>query len=302
MKLAYFGDVVGRSGRRALGEHLPRLRAELQFDFVCINAENAAGGFGITESVAEELYGYGADCLTLGNHAWDQREALTYIAREPRLLRPNNYPERLDIPGRGAEVYTLPSGARVGVILTMGRIFMDPLDDPFCAVERDIESLALGQVVDALILDVHAEATSEKMAMGHQFDGRASLVVGSHTHVPTADTRILSGGTAFQTDAGMCGDYDSVVGMRKDRSLRKFTTRLPGERNEPADGEGTVCGVYVETDDRTGLAVRCEPIRIGGELEERVPRAEGEGVVREPATSALPGTRAPSPDCGRGPG
>ncbi len=275
MRIAYFGDVVGRSGRIGVETHLPRLKAQLKLDFVIVNVENAAGGFGITESVAMEIFAAGADCLTLGNHAWDQREALTYIARENRLLRPNNYPPGCDVPGSGAQVYMLDDGRRVGVMLTMGRIFMDALDDPFQAVERDLAHMPLGDVVDAVIVDIHAEATSEKMAMGHFCDGRASLVVGSHTHVPTADAQILDGQTAYLTDAGMCGDYDSVLGMRKDRSLARFTTRLPGERMEPAGGEATVCGVFVETDDRTGLARRCEPIRVGGRLSETVPTLAG---------------------------
>ncbi|MEL6259224.1 MAG: TIGR00282 family metallophosphoesterase [Pseudomonadota bacterium] len=266
MKLGFFGDVVGEAGRRAVETHLPRLKADARLDFVVVNAENAAGGFGITEATADQLFAAGADCLTLGNHAWDQREALTYILRESRLLRVSNYPQSLDIPGRGADVYGLPDGRRVGVISIMGRVFMDPLDDPFQAVERELEAMPLGVAVDALIVDIHAEATSEKMAMGHFCDGRASLVVGTHTHVPTADAQILPGGTAYQTDAGMCGDYLSVVGMQKEISLQRFTTRLPGPRNKPAEGQGTLSGVVIETNDRTGLAVAIEPVRIGGRI------------------------------------
>jgi hypothetical protein len=273
MRLAYFGDIVGRSGREGLVRRLPALKAELGLDFVVANAENAAGGFGITETTARELYDAGADCLTLGNHAWDQREALTYIEREPRLLRPANYPLGCGAPGKGANLYETADGRRVLVILVMGRLFMDSLDCPFAAAERELAACPLGEGADAVIVDVHAEATSEKNAMGWFCDGRASLVVGSHTHVPTADERILTGGTAYLTDAGMCGDYDSIVGMAKEIPLQKFVTRLPSGRGVPADGEASVCGVFVETDDATGLARSIAPIRVGGVLGETSPRA-----------------------------
>lgn len=271
MKLAFFGDIVGRSGRRGLADHLPRLRRELSLDFVVVNAENAAGGFGITEKAARELYDCGADCLTLGNHAWDQKEALTYIVREPRLIRPANYPPLADAPGRGSNLFETQSGKQVLVINLLGRVFMDALADPFDAVTRELSAAPLRDVADAVVVDMHAEATSEKMAMGHYCDGRASLVVGTHSHVPTADAQILPGGTAYQTDAGACADYDSVIGNDKEEPLRRFTTRVSGGRYQPATGEATVCGVYVETDDKTGLATRIEPIRVGGRLKESVP-------------------------------
>ncbi|MBY9066126.1 YmdB family metallophosphoesterase [Hyphomonas sp. WL0036] len=272
MKLAFFGDVVGKPGRAAVLDHLPGLRARLKLDFVVVNGENAAGGFGLTRQIAEEFFGAGADCLTLGDHAWDQREALTYIEREPRLLRPMNYPRQAGAPGKGAELYMLPDGRRVGVVQLQGNVFMrQALECPFAAADLALDQMPLGTVADAVIVDMHCEATSEKMAMGHHCDGRASLVVGSHTHVPTADTMILNGGTAYQSDAGMCGDYDSVIGMQKEMSLYRFQTQLPGERYQPALGEGTLCGTYVETDDRTGLATRVEPIRMGGRLSAQVP-------------------------------
>ncbi|MEL6325251.1 MAG: TIGR00282 family metallophosphoesterase [Pseudomonadota bacterium] len=272
MRLAFFGDVVGRPGRAAVVEHLPGLKARLGLDFVVVNAENAAGGFGLTEAIADELFAAGADCLTLGDHAWDQREALTYIVREDRLLRPANYPVAAGAPGRGHHLFTLEDGRRVGVILIQGNVFMkQTLENPFSAVDQALDALPLGTVADAIIVDMHCEATSEKMAMGHHCDGRASLVAGSHTHIPTADTMILEHGTAYQTDAGMCGDYDSVIGMRKENSLYRFQTQLPGTRYEPALGEGTLCGTYVETDDQTGLAIRVEMVRIGGRLSEVVP-------------------------------
>ncbi|HEV2530275.1 TIGR00282 family metallophosphoesterase, partial [Phenylobacterium sp.] len=266
MRIAFFGDVVGRSGREGLAEHLPGLRRRLGLEFVIANAENAAAGFGITEATARELFDAGADALTLGNHAWDQKEALTYIVREPRLIRPLNYPPFAGAPGRGAQLFETQGGKRIVVINLLGRLHMDSLDDPFAAVDRELEASPLGAVADALVVDMHAEITSEKMAMGHFCDGRASLVVGTHTHVPTADAQILPGGTAFQTDAGACADYDSVIGNDKEEPLRRFTTRISGGRFKPAEGPATVCGVYVETDDATGLARRIEPIRVGGRL------------------------------------
>jgi len=274
MRFAFFGDVVGRSGRDGLADHLPDLRRRLGLEFVIINAENAAAGFGITENTARELFDAGADCLTLGNHSWDQREALTYIVREPRLIRPANYPALSDAPGRGAQVFDTASGHRVLVINLLGRVHMDAMDDPFAAVDRELDACPLGSVADAVIVDMHCEATSEKMAMGHYCDGRASLVVGTHTHVPTADAQILNGGTAYQTDAGACADYDSVIGNQKDEPLRRFTTKISGGRYKPAEGPATVCGVFVETDPATGLARRVEPIRVGGRLAETIPVVE----------------------------
>jgi metallophosphoesterase (TIGR00282 family) len=276
MRFAFFGDVVGRSGRDGLADHLPDLRRRLGLEFVIVNAENAAAGFGITENTARELFQAGADCLTLGNHAWDQREALTYIVREPRLIRPLNYPILSDAPGRGAQLLETEAGHRVLVINLLGRVHMEAMDDPFAAVDRELEACPLGLAADAIIVDMHAEATSEKMAMGHFCDGRASLVVGTHTHVPTADGQILPAGTAYQTDAGACADYDSVIGNQKDEPLRRFTTRISGGRYKPAEGPATVCGVFVETDPATGLARRFEPIRVGGRLSETVPVVERE--------------------------
>jgi len=278
MRFAFFGDVVGRSGREGLAEHLPGLRRALGLEFVIINAENAAAGFGITESTARELFDAGADCLTLGNHSWDQKEAMTYIVREPRLIRPLNYSAFSAAPGRGSQLFDTPGGQRILVINLLGRVFMDSLDDPFAAVDKELEACPLGAVADVIVVDIHAEATSEKMAMGHFCDGRASLVVGTHSHVPTADAQVLPGGTAYQTDAGACADYDSVIGNQKEEPLRRFTTRIAGGRYKPAEGPATVCGVYVETDPATGLARRVEPIRVGGRLSQTIP-------VLEPATA-----------------
>lgn len=271
MRLAFFGDIVGKAGRTALTERLADIRAALELDFVVANAENAAGGFGLTEKIAQDLLDSGVDCITLGNHSWDQREMLIHIEREDRIIRPFNYPQGLEIPGRGAQLFTLPDGRRVYVVQIHGRLFMDALDDPFQGVLRALEAAPLGVAADAVIVEMHAEASSEKAAMGHFLDGQVSLVVGAHTHVPTADAQILPGGTAYQTDAGMCGDYDSVIGMKKDIILQRMVTRLPAPRMEPAEGDGTICGVYLETDDRTGLALRIEPIRAGGRLKETFP-------------------------------
>ncbi len=271
MRIAFFGDVVGRAGRDGLADHLPGLRRRLSLDFVIVNAENAAAGFGITENTAREIFDAGADCLTLGNHSWDQKKALTYIVREPRLIRPANYPILSDAPGRGSNLFVLPDGRRILVVNVLGRVHMDAMDDPFAAVNRELDQAPIGDIADAVVVDMHCEATSEKMAMGHFCDGRASLVVGTHTHVPTADAQILNGGTAYQTDAGACADYDSVIGNQKEEPLRRFTTKISQGRYKPAEGPATICGVYVETDDRTGLAKRIEPIRMGGRLKETVP-------------------------------
>jgi metallophosphoesterase (TIGR00282 family) len=271
MRLAFFGDVVGRAGRAAVAEHLPRIKAELQLDFAIVNGENAAGGFGITASTANELFDAGADCITLGNHSWDQSEALVYIERETRLLRPYNYPKTLQIPGRGSQLFTTPKGQRVFVVQIHGSAFMESLDDPIQGVQSALEECPLGQVADAVVVEIHAEATAEKYIMGHFCDGRVTAVIGAHTHVPTADAHILPGGTAYQTDAGMCGDYDSVIGMKKGPLVQRAATRLPVERKSPAEGPATMCGVYIESDDRTGLAVRVEPIRVGGRLSQVVP-------------------------------
>ncbi|MEE2525891.1 TIGR00282 family metallophosphoesterase [Hyphobacterium sp. HN65] len=270
MRIAFFGDVMGKSGRQAVSEYLPGLRASLSLDFVAVNAENAAGGFGITEKTANDLFDAGADVLTLGNHAWDQSEALSYIEREPRLLRPANYPPAT-APGRGAGVFPAQNGAMVFVMNVMGRLFMDPLDDPFVAVERELSAAPLGEICDAALVDFHGEATSEKNAMGVFCDGRASLVVGTHTHVPTADHRILPQGTAYITDLGMTGDYDSIIGMDKEEPMRRFTTRMRSGRFQPADGDATLCGVVIETDNRTGLATNIQPVRIGGLLGQAEP-------------------------------
>jgi 2',3'-cyclic-nucleotide 2'-phosphodiesterase len=265
VRILLCGDIVGRSGRTVVTENLPRLRRELALDFVVANGENAAAGFGINEKICAEFYAAGVDVITTGNHVWDRREVIPYIAGDPRLLRPANFPP--GTPGNGSIVAPAADGRRILVINVMARLFMDALDDPFAAVAATLAAYPLGSgVVDAIVVDFHGEATSEKMSMGHFADGRASLVVGTHSHVPTADGQILPGGTGYQTDAGMCGDYDSVIGMQKQAAIARFTSKMPGDRLQAAEGPGTLCGVVVETDPASGLARRLAPLRLGGRL------------------------------------
>jgi metallophosphoesterase (TIGR00282 family) len=264
MRILFLGDIVGRTGRDGVIAALPGLRTALALDLVVVNAENASHGFGLAPAMAEALFAAGADVITLGNHAWDRKELLGYIETQPRLIRPLNFPP--GTPGHGAVVVDLADGRRALVLQAMGRLFMEPNDDPFRLTAELLGKHRLGTTIDAIVADIHGEATSEKMAFGHSFDGRVSLVVGTHTHVPTADTQILPGGTAYQTDAGMCGDYDSVIGMEKGTAASRYWRRVPGERLSPAEGEATLCGVFVETDARTGLAARVSPVRVGGRL------------------------------------
>ena len=267
MNLLFLGDIIGRPGRDVVTAELPGLRRRLKIDLVIANGENSAGGFGLTRAIAEEFFATGIDVITTGNHWADQKEILTYIDAEDRVLRPLNYPK--GTPGKGANLYQTPGGS-VLVINAMGRVFMDPLDDPFAAVDREHKACALGEDADAIVVDVHAEATSEKMAMGHFCDGRASLVVGSHQHVPTADAQILPNGTAFQADAGACADYDSVIGMDKTEPVQRFLRKMASQRYFPASGPATLCGVFVQTA-ANGHASRIEPVRTGGRLKSSLP-------------------------------
>ena len=269
MRILFLGDVVGRPGRVAVMEQLPALRERYALDFVVVNGENAAGGFGITEPILNELLDAGADVVTTGNHVFDQREALVFIERHDRLLRPLNFPP--GTPGKGAGLFKAKSGAEVLVINAQGRVFMADLDDPFRAVERELEACGLKSGAEAILIDFHAEATSEKEALGHFVDGRATAVIGTHTHVPTADEQILNKGTAYISDAGMCGDFDSVLGMDKEEPLQRFLTKIPTGRFAPSSGEATLCGVAVEVDDRTGLARAIAPLRLGGRLSQTEP-------------------------------
>jgi len=264
MRFLFIGDVVGRSGRRAVMDHLPRLRSRFNLDFVVVNGENAAGGFGITESIFEGLVDAGADAVTLGNHAFDQRDTLVFINRHDRLVRPLNFPP--STPGRGASFVHARNGASVLVVNAMGRVFMQNLDCPFRAIDTEITACRLKETADVIFVDFHAEATSEKQALGLFLDGRVSAVAGTHTHVPTADHRVLPGGTAYQTDTGMSGDYNSVIGMNAEEPIQRFMSSVSRERFEPAAGPATVCGLAVDIDDATGLAVAVAPLRVGGEL------------------------------------
>ena len=268
MRVLFCGDIVGRRAREALIAALPALRRDLALDMVVVNGENAAHGFGITDSICASLYAGGVDVITTGNHVWDRREIMAYIAGDPRLLRPINFPP--GAPGNGFGIYPLADGRTLMVVNAMARLFMDAIDDPFAALERVLTAHPLGEV-DAILVDFHGEASSEKTAMGHFCDGRASAVVGTHTHAPTADHHILPHGTAFVSDVGMSGDYDSIIGMDKDEPLTRFLRKIPGARFEPALGEATLCALAIETDDRTGLARRLAAVRLGGALEEARP-------------------------------
>ncbi|MGC9420891.1 MAG: TIGR00282 family metallophosphoesterase [Rhodovulum sp.] len=266
MKILFLGDVMGRAGRDGVAARLSALREAWGLDFVVVNGENATSGAGITPAHARGLLEAGADCLTLGDHAFDQKDMLSFIEQEPRILRPLNFAK--GAPGKGARLFQARGGRKVLVAQVLGQVFMKrPFDDPFSAIEPVLKSHPLGGLAQAAIVDMHCEATSEKMAMGHFCDGRASLVVGTHTHVPTADAQVLPGGTGYLSDAGMCGDYDSVIGMEKAEPMRRFITGMAKGRFTPAMGAVTLSGVYVETDDRTGRATRIAMVRDGGRLE-----------------------------------
>jgi len=270
MKILFLGDVVGRTGRRAIADHLPRLRQEWALDFIVVNAENATSGMGLNASHAKAILEAGADCITLGDHAFDQRDMLRAIEAEPRIIRPLNIAKTA--PGKGFRLFDAGRGRRVLVVQALGQVFMKkPFADPFSAVDQVLKAHPLGKLASAIVVDFHAEATSEKVAIGHWCDGRASLVVGTHTHIPTSDTRILTKGTAHQSDAGMCGDYDSVIGMDKAEPMRRFVTGMNKDRFTPANGEATLAGTFVETDDATGLARRVCQVQHGGLLSQRAP-------------------------------
>ncbi len=267
MKILYLGDVMGRAGRAAVAERLPALREAWKLDFVIVNGENASNGSGLTAEHAGGLFEAGADVVTLGDHAFDQKDMLTHIEKDNRIIRPLNYAKQA--PGRGAALFSDRRGRKVLVAQVLGQVFMKrAFDDPFSALDEVLRRHPMGGQAQAIVVDIHCEATSEKMGVGHFCDGRASLVVGTHTHVPTADAQILPGGTGFLSDAGMCGDYDSVIGMEKTEPMRRFVTGMGKTRFQPALGEATLCGVLVETDDRTGKATRIEPVRQGGRLQQ----------------------------------
>ncbi|SEQ05266.1 hypothetical protein SAMN05428995_102436 [Loktanella sp. DSM 29012] len=270
MKIMFLGDVMGRAGRRAITDHLPRLRRDWKLDFVVVNGENATNGAGLSPDHARLILDAGADVVTLGDHAFDQRDMMAFIEKEPRVLRPINFAK--SAPGVGARVFTDARGRKVLVAQVLGQVFMKrPFDDPFSALDGVLKQYPMGGQLAASLVDIHCEATSEKMAVGHYCDGRASIVVGTHTHVPTADAMILPGGTAYLSDAGMCGDYNSVIGMQKDEPLRRFITGMPKGRFQPAEEDATLSGIYVETDDRTGRATQNVMVRQGGRLQQSGP-------------------------------
>jgi len=270
MRILFLGDVVGRAGRAAIVNQLSDLRQAWKLDFVVVNAENATSGAGLNAAHAKAILEAGADCITLGDHAFDQKEMMTFIESEPRIIRPLNYAK--SAPGRGARIFSDTRGRKILVAQVLGQVFMKrPFDDPFSAVDQVLRSHPLGGSVQASLIDVHCEATSEKMGMGHFCDGRASVVVGTHTHVPTGDAMILPAGTAYQSDAGMCGDYNSVIGMEKTEPMRRFITGMSKGRFTPAEGPATLSGLFVETDDRTGKAQVVKMIRHGGLLEASAP-------------------------------
>ncbi len=268
MRILFLGDIVGRTGRDALEKALPELKKQLRPDIVIVNGENAAHGIGITEKICQSFYEWGTNIITTGNHVWDQREILTYIDRDPALLRPHNWPE--GAPGSGICLHRIADGRQILVVNLMGRTYMEPMDDPFAVMKKITDEYRLGQNVDAIFVDFHAEATSEKMAFGHYFDGKISAIIGTHTHIPSADAQIFDHGTAYQTDAGMCGDYNSVIGFEKEVPIARFTKKMSVRRMMPADGEATICGFFVQTD-KKGLATNASPVVTGPRLHNVMP-------------------------------
>ena len=267
MKILFLGDIMGRAGRNAIISNLSVIREELALDFVIINAENATGGRGLSAKHAQEMLDAGADCITLGDHAFDQSEMIQYIENESRIVRPINFAK--DAPGKGYRVFEVSRGRKILVVQVLGQVFMKrAYEDPFGKIDAILKSYPLKGQIDASVVDIHCEATSEKMAMGHWCDGRASLVIGTHTHVPTSDTMVMPKGTGYQTDAGMCGDYNSVIGMDPAEPIQRFINGMIKSRFTPSSGEATLCGVVLETDNITGLAVNVEAIRIGGKLQQ----------------------------------
>jgi len=264
MKIFFLGDIVGKSGRSAVIKNLKNIINDKKIEFVVANGENAADeGVGITEEISNELFNSGVDVITTGNHVWDQKETINHIEREARLLRPENL--SLNSPGKGFGIYESKNGFKVGVLNLMGNVFMKKCEDVFETASLFLNKYKFEENYDFLVVDFHGEITSEKMAMGHFFDGKATMFVGTHTHVPTNDSRILINGTAYLTDAGMCGDYDSVIGMNKLNSLNRFLKKK-SEKHFPADGEATLCGFIVECDKTNGLASKAETFILGGEL------------------------------------
>lgn len=269
MRIAFFGDVVGKSGREAVIEYIKNNISKKGFDFIIVNGENAAHGFGITQNICDQLFYVGVDVITLGNHTFDQKDDLQLFDREKRLIRPLNYPK--GTPGKGFVIIEMPfSKRKVMVINLIGRLFLEPNDDPFFVMNEFLSDYKLGVNIDAIFVDFHAEATAEKVALARYLDGRISGFVGTHTHVPTADLQILPKGTGYLSDCGMCGDYDSCIGMKDDAPILRFTSKIHAyAKMTPAIKEATVCGVVMDLDDSTGLCSKLQTIRVGGFLKEQ---------------------------------
>ena len=265
MKVLICGDVVGKSGRMALNKNIPEILQRDKIDFVIVNGENAAGGFGITKKICEEFYELGVDAITTGNHVWDQREIIQHIEKDKRLIRPCNFVS--ETPGRGYGVYQLKEGSKIVVVNVMCRLFMDSLENPFSNLEKIVDEVNLISNDHLIIVDVHGESTSEKMAIAHFLDGKVTAVVGTHTHIPTSDLQILTNGTFYQTDLGMCGDYDSVIGMKKELSIKRFLFKHIKTRLEPAEGIGTLSGVMLEIDLKTKKVINFKQILKDGLLD-----------------------------------
>ena len=264
MRILFLGDVVGKSGCTSIKKNLKNIIKQKNIDFVIVNGENAAeGGVGISEKISNELFSYGVDVITTGNHVWDLKETAQYISRENKLLRPFNLPSAT--PGEGFGVYQVKNGLKIGVLNLMGNIFMKKCENVFESSVLFLKNNVLKKNFDFLVIDFHGEITSEKMAMGHFFDGKATLVVGTHTHVPTNDARVLKNGTAYLTDAGMCGDYNSVIGMNKENSLNRFLKK-DAVKHFPATGKASLCGLIVDANKKTGLADKIESFIFGGDL------------------------------------
>ncbi len=264
MRILFLGDVVGSSGCSKLVENLPSQKKQREIDFVIVNGENAdKSGVGLTQKICEKFFLSGVDVITSGNHIWDQKDIMQFIENEKRILRPKNFFE--PSPGKGFEIFTTVNNFKIGVLNLIGNVFMKKSNDVFEAANEFINKFKLKEDFDFLVVDFHGEITSEKNAIGHFFDGKASLVVGTHTHIPTNDARILQNGTAYQTDAGMCGDYDSVIGMNKNNSLNRFTKK-DSVKHFPANGASTLCGVIVDCNTETGLADKVESYIFGEQL------------------------------------
>ena len=265
MKILFLGDVVGLSGCSKLINNLSDEIKSKKIDFVIVNGENAAEqGVGLTKKICEDFFNSGVDVITTGNHVWDQKEIMKFIDKDKRLLRPQNLFE--PSPGKGFNIYNVKGEIKIGVLNLMGNVFMKKCEDVFESSQKFMKEYKLKEDYDLLVVDIHGEITSEKNAIGHFFDGKASLVVGTHTHIPTNDARILKGGTGYQTDAGMCGDYDSVIGMNKENSINRFLKKN-SIKHFPATGDATLCGVIVECDIKTGLATNIKSYVCGSHLE-----------------------------------